>query len=177
MKKVLFVIAKTDFRDEEYFIPKSILEKEFIVETASNGNKGEIALGFLGGETNIDVNIKDVNVDDYEAIIFVGGAGALKNLDNEDSYKLIRETIEKNKNKLLCAICIAPTILAKAGILKGKKATVWHSDLDKSPIKVLEENGAIFVDEDVVEDANIITANGPKAAEKFGQKILEKLKS
>jgi len=175
MKKVLFVIAKTDFRDEEYFIPKSILEKEFIVETASNGNKGEIALGFLGGEANIDVNIKDVNVDEYDAIIFVGGAGALKNLDNEDSYKLIKEAIEKNK--LLCAICIAPTILAKAGVLKEKKATVWHSDLDKSPIKVLEENGAIFIDEDVVEDGNIITANGPKAAEKFGQKILEKLKS
>jgi len=175
MKKVLFVIAKTDFRDEEYFIPKGILEKEFTVETASNGNKGEIALGFLGGEANIDINIKDVNVDEYDAIIFVGGAGALKNLDNEDSYRVIREAFEKNK--LVCAICIAPTILAKSGILKNKKATVWHSDLDKSPIKVLEENGAIFVDEDVVEDENVITANGPRAAEKFGKKILEKLKS
>ena len=175
MKKVLFVIAKTDFRDEEYFIPKGILEKEFTVETASNGNKGEIALGFLGGEANIDINIKDVNVDEYDAIIFVGGAGALKNLDNEDSYRVIREAFEKNR--LVCAICIAPTILAKSGILKNKKATVWHSDLDKSPIKVLEENGAIFVDEDVVEDGNVITANGPKAAEKFGKKILEKLKS
>jgi len=175
MKKVLFVIAKTDFRDEEYFIPKGILEKEFTIETASNGNKGEIALGFLGGETNIDINIKDVNVDEYDAIIFVGGAGALKNLDNEDSYRVIREAFEKNR--LVCAICIAPTILAKSGILKNKKATVWHSDLDKSSIKVLEENGAIFVDEDVVEDGNVITANGPKAAEKFGKKILEKLKS
>ncbi len=175
MKKILFVIAKTDFRDEEYFIPKSILEKEFEVKTASNGKAGEIALGFLGGEANIDLNIKDVNVDDYDAVIFVGGAGALKNLDNEDSYKLIKEVV--GKNKLLCAICIAPTILAKAGVLKGKKATVWHSEIDKSPIKVLEENGAIFVDEDVVEDENLITANGPKAAEKFGNKILEKLKS
>jgi len=175
MKKILFVLAKQDFRDEEYFIPKDILEKEFEVKIASNGDKGEIALGFLGGEAKIDLNIKDVNVDDYSVIIFVGGAGALKNLDNEDSYRIIKEAVQKNK--LLCAICIAPTILAKAGVLKNKKATVWHSDLDKFPIKILEENGAIFVDEDVVEDENLITANGPKAAEKFGKKILEKLKS
>lgn len=173
MKKVLFIIAKQDFRDEEYFIPKSILEKEFQVFTASNTNN-KIALGALGGEANVDFNYENVNVDDYEAIIFVGGPGALKNLDNETSYKIAKEAVEKNK--ILCAICIAPTILAKAGVLKDKKATVWHTELEKGPIKVLEENGAIFVDEDVVEDGNIITANGPKSAEKFGKKILEKLK-
>ena len=175
MKKILFIIAKQDFRDEEYFIPKSILEKEFEVKTASNTNEGEIALGFLGGEAKIDINYKNVNVDDFDAIIFVGGQGAPKNLDDEISYKIAKETVQKNK--LLCAICIAPTILAKAGVLRGKKATVWHSEINKEPIKILEENGAIFVNEDVVEDNNIITANGPKAAEKFGYKILEKLRS
>ena len=173
MKKVLFIIAKENFRDEEYFIPKEILEKEFEVKTASNTNAGNIALGFLGGEAKVDLNYEDINIDDFDAIIFVGGQGAPKNLDNEISYKIAKETIEKNK--LLCAICIAPTILAKAGVLKGKKATVWHSELNKEPIKILEENGAIFVDEDVVEDGNIITANGPNSAKKFGNKILEKL--
>lgn len=174
MKKVLFIIAKQDFRDEEYFIPKSILEKENHVITASNTNE-KIALGALGGEANVDINYENVKVDDYDAIIFVGGPGALKNLDNEISYKIAKEALEKNK--ILAAICISPTILAKAGVLKNKKATVWHSSLEKGPIKILEENGAIFVDEDVVEDGNIITANGPKAAEKFGNKILEKLRS
>ncbi len=174
MKKILFIIAKNDFRDEEYFIPKSILEKEFQIITASNNND-KMALGCLGGEANVNLNYENVNVDDYEAIIFVGGPGALKNLDNEISYKIAQEAIEKNK--ILCAICIAPTILAKAGVLKNRKATVWHSELDKKPIKVLEENGAVFVGEDVVEDGNIITANGPQAAEKFGNKILEKLRS
>lgn len=175
MKRVLFIIAKENFRDEEYFIPKSILEKEFEVKTASNTKPNSIALGFLGGEAQVDINYEEVNVNDFDAIIFVGGQGALKNLDNEISYKIAREAVEKNK--ILCAICIAPVILAKAGVLKDKKATVWHSELDKAPIKILEENGAIFVDEDVVEDGNIITANGPKAAEKFGNKILEKLRS
>lgn len=174
MKKVLFIIAKQDFRDEEYFIPKSILEKECEIITASNTEK-EIALGVLGGEAKVNLNYENVDVNDYEAIIFVGGPGALKNLDNEISYKIAQGAIEKNK--ILCAICIAPTILAKSGVLKNRKATVWHTDLEKTPIKILEQNGAIFVDENVVEDGNVITANGPKAAEKFGNKILQKLRS
>jgi protease I len=58
--------------------------------------------------------------------------------------------------------------LAKAGVLKGKKATVWSSPMDKSPIKILTQNGAIFENLDVVVDGNIITANGPQAAEEFG---------
>ena len=40
-------------------------------------------------------------------------------------------------------------------------------------LKILKENGAIYIDENVVVDGKLITANGPIAAEKFGQKILE----
>jgi protease I len=173
MKRILFIIAKEGFRDEEYFITKEILEKDFEITTASDGKKDEIALGSLGGEAKIDLNINDVNVDDYDAIIFVGGPGALNHLDNETSYKIAKEALEKNK--ILSAICISPVILAKAGVLKDKKATVWSSPMEKSPIKILEQNGAEYIDEDVVEDENIITANGPHAAEKFGKKIREKL--
>ena len=80
------------------------------------------------------------------------------------------------KQKILAAICIAPAILAKAGVLEGKNATVWSSVLDKGPIKILEENGANYVEKDVVVDGNIITANGPQAASEFGRKIVEILK-
>jgi protease I len=67
-------------------------------------------------------------------------------------------------------------ILAKAGVLKDKKATVWTSSLDRGPVKILKENGAEFVNEKVVRDGKIITANGPAAATEFGEKILENLK-
>ena len=60
-------------------------------------------------------------------------------------------------------------------MLDGKKATVWTSTLDRGPVKILEENGAEFVNEKVIQDGNIITANGPAAAEEFGEKILENL--
>lgn len=170
MAKILFVIAKKGFRDVEYFAPKEILENAgYSVKTASNGKAGESAVGSDGGEVEIDINLANADAGDFDTVIFVGGPGALENLDNEESYRLIRETIAKNK--ILAAICIAPAILAKAGVLKNRKAAIWTSFFDKSAIEILENNGGEFVDEDVVEDGNIITANGPEAAEKFGEKL------
>lgn len=168
MKKILFVIAYNDFKDEEYFIPKEIFENNgFSVTTASNA-KG-IALGVSGGEVEINHLTSEVNINDFDALVFAGGPGCLSNLDNNISYNLI------NKAKIVGAICMSPVILAKAGILKNKKATVWSSNMDKSPIKILSENGAIFEDEDVVVDGNIVTANGPSAAEEFGVEIVNLL--
>ena len=163
MKKILFIIAYDNFKDEEYFIPLSILkDKGFSIATASN--KKGIALGVDGLEVEIRYLIKEININDFDALVFIGGPGCLGALDNQDSYNLINQA----KDKVVAAICIAPVLLAKAGVLKGKKATVWSAPMDKSPIKILTQNGAIFEDLDVVVDGNIITANGPRAVEEFG---------
>lgn len=172
-KKAAIIIAFKDFRDEEYFKTHDILfkgETEIKIVSTKKGT----AIGADGGEVNIDFTLDELRVEDFDAIIFIGGPGALDCLDNEKSYSLARKTIEKNK--ILGAICISPTIIAKAGVLRGKKATVWASSLDRKPIKILEENGADFVNEKVVQDGNIITANGPVAAPAFAEKILYNLK-
>lgn len=169
-KKILMVIAFKNFRDEEYFIPKEILERNgFIIETTSD--KKGLAIGADGGEVEIFKIIKEINVEDYEGVIFVGGPGMAEELDNLEFQKLAQDFYKKNK--LVSAICIAPALLAKAKILENKEATVWSSVLDKSAIKILKENGAIFKDESVVVDGNIITANGPSAATLFGEKIVD----
>jgi protease I len=171
-KKAVMIIAFRNFRDEEYFVPKEILEKAGIeVKTASN--KIGTAIGADGGDTNVDLLISQIKVSDFDAIIFVGGPGCLDALDNEDSYKVARETV--SQNKVLAAICISPVILAKAGVLKGRRATVWN-DFAKTQAKILEKEGAIFEGKPVVVDGKIITANGPKAAKEFGNTILELLK-
>jgi len=171
--KSLFVIAFRNFRDPEYFLPRELLAENGVeVKTASN--KKGVAIGAEGGEVEVDFLVEEVNPKDFDAIIFVGGPGCLESLDNEKSYNLIQKTAELQK--ILGAICIAPVILAKAGVLEGKKATVWSSAFDRSPIKILKENGAEFLDEKVVQDGKIITANGPEAAKEFGRKILEALK-
>ena len=172
-KKIVMVIAFRDFRDEEYFEPKEIFEKVGIEVKTASDQKGK-AIGAGGGETEVDLLVSEVNPAEFDAIVFVGGPGCLKHLDNENSYNLARETISEGKT--LAAICISPVILAKAGVLKDKKATVWSSPLDKKPIEILKENGAIYEEKAVVVDENIVTANGPAAAQEFGQTILNLLK-
>ena len=106
-------------------------------------------------------------------IIFVGGPGARNYFDNQTALGLARKFLEEDK--LVTAICIGPAILAKAGVLKNKQATIWARPNKMEGVEILKENGAVYVVQDVVIDGNIITANGPEAAENFGKKILEVL--
>ncbi|HQQ38671.1 MAG TPA: DJ-1/PfpI family protein, partial [bacterium] len=80
------------------------------------------------------------------------------------------------KNKILGAICIAPLILARAGVLENRKATVWASALDRRPIQQLKDGGATYENKPVVIDGNIVTANGPQSAKEFGKILAKELK-
>lgn len=175
MKKAVFIVAFRNFRDEEYAVPRKILESAGIDIAAASDQKGE-AIGSSGLKIKIDLSVAEIKPEDFDAIVFVGGRGSLERLDNEISYRLIRAAA--NQNKILAAICIAPVILAKAGALANKKATVWPTAVPicQEPIKILEENGAIVSLQKAERDQNIITANGPQASEEFGKQILEMLK-
>ena len=173
-KKIAMIIAFRDFRDAEYFVPKEILEKAGIeVKTASN--KKGIAIGADGGDVKVDLLVSEINPAEFAAVVFIGGSGCLENLDNESSYRVAQETV--SQNRVLASICLSPVILAKAGVLEGKKATVWSSVMDRSSVRILKDNGAIYQDEDVVVDGKIITGNGPGAAKEFGETIVEVLTS
>ena len=172
-KRVVMVIAFRDFRDPEYFVPKQIFETaSFTVKTAST--KKGVAIGADGGEADVDMLVSEINTDNFDAIVFVGGPGCLKHLDNNASYRVIKEVALKPK-ALLASICISPVILAKAGVLKGTRATVWTSEMDKKAVKILEENNAIYTAQPVVVDDRIITASGPDAAFDFGEAVVKGL--
>lgn len=170
-QKILMIIAPEGFRDEEYNIPKDIFEENgFKVETCSKNV--EVAVGKLGQETDIDIDISKVEISNYCAIVFVGGPGALDYTDDEDALRISRETFH-NKKKVISAICIAPMILFSAGILEGKDVTVW--DKDKKQSEILLENGVNYLDDKVVEDGNLVTASGPEVAALFAETIIEKI--
>lgn len=166
--KILMVIAQNNFRDEEYFVPKQIFtEKGYKVITASSSLKE--AKGMLGGKAKPDILLQDVkDVSIYNAVVFVGGMGSTEYWDSKIAHNIVNEAVKNNK--VLGAICLAPGTLAKAGVLKNKRATVFESANN-----VLKANGAILVNSDVVTDGKIVTANGPAAAEKFARSILELL--
>ncbi|MFA5392624.1 MAG: DJ-1/PfpI family protein [Candidatus Paceibacterota bacterium] len=172
-KKILMIVAFKDFKDEEYFITKEVLEKAgFLIETTSS-QKG-MALGTEGGEAVITLLPNEVNPQNYEGIVFVGGSGMGKELENQEFQKLAQEFVKNDK--IVAAICVAPGLLAKAGVLNNIKATVWSSVLDKSQVKILEENGAIYNKGPVVIDGKVVTADGPDAAQEFGKAIVSLLK-
>jgi len=173
MAKVAIIIAFKNFRDEEYFIPKDILEDNgFAVETIST--EIGLAIGGDGGEAEVDLCLADLNINEFDALVFVGGPGAYAFIEDESVWQIIRQA--RNKGKLLAAICIAPAILAKAGVLQGKKATIWSSIMDKKSIKILQENGAEYLNKAIVQDGKIITANGPSAAKDFAETIVQMLR-
>jgi len=163
------VIAFENFRDEEYLIPRDILEKNDYKIVVASGEKG-IAKGMLGSKVKVDITLEEVKVDDYDGVIFVGGNGASEYFDNPTALKIATEFYQKGK--IVGGICIAPVILGNAGILKGKKATCWPSDGKK-----LKEKGAIYTGKNVEIDGSIITGNGPSAADEFGRNYLKLLKS
>lgn len=168
MSKVLFVIAHEGFRDEECFEPKEVLKDHEVIIASTDTTP---ATGALGGKITPDITIDEAlnKINEFDAVVFVGGPGANVYFENPAAHK-----IAQNAKNIIAAICIAPVTLAKAGVLKGKKATVWD-DGQKTQAKILEDAGAIYIAEDVVVDGNLITANGPNAAKKFGEAILDKL--
>ena len=167
MKKAVFIIAPVNFRDEELFQPKAILEKAGVSVTIACLVKGT-AKGKLGATARPDILLKDVNVSDYDAVVFIGGGGAAVYLDDPAAHRLAQEAVKENK--ILAAICIAPAILARAGVLKGKKATVFPDDASE-----LTAHGAVYTGKIIEKDGNIITGCGPEAATQFGQALAKEL--
>jgi protease I len=166
-RKVLMVIAKNKFRDEEYLEPRKALEGEGAHVTVASSSL-DMAVGMLGLKVKPDVLISAVKEPEYNGIVFVGGGGAREYFDSPVAHALARSFY--SHGKVTSAICIAPAILANAGLLKEKKATSFPSSES-----ALTSKGAVFTKDDVVVDGKIITGVGPEAAKKFGEKLVEVL--
>jgi protease I len=161
--KIAMIIAKDGFRDEEYLQPKDVFVKSnFEVDTYSSSTG--IAKGMLGATVKVDKTIDQLKVEDYYAIVFVGGVGSSEYWDNPVAHKIVQEAVKQNK--VLAAICIAPVTLAKAGVLKGKNATVYPSESGQ-----LKKYNVNYTAKDVEVDGKIVTAAGPHAAKQFAETI------
>jgi len=166
-KKVVFIFAHRNFRDEELLVPKSILEEQG-AQVVLASSALDTARGMLGAKVKPDVLVDSVRADEYDAVVFVGGVGASEYWENPKAHAILRDAVQKGK--IICAICIAPVTLANAGVLKGKKATVWPSEAGK-----LKAKGATYTGRPVERDGKIITADGPRSAESFAKAIASAL--
>ncbi len=166
--RILMIIAPEGFRDEELQIPKALFEaKGWEVDVASKTTCE--AKGMLGLRVKPDLSLGEVDISRYSAVIFVGGVGAQFYFSDPEALHIAQEA--QKRGKVLGAICLAPGILARAGVLRGKRATVWPSEAD-----TLAKTGATYTGKAVEVDGLIVTARGPEAAREFAEAILEILK-
>jgi protease I len=173
--RAMMVIAPAGFQDREYSGTRAELDKAGIeVDVFSTQD------GMCKGAFGSQVEAKSMNGADssaYDAIVFIGGPGTPIVRSDENSVRLAQEFFRADK--LVCAICWAPTILAKAGILQVRKATVWigiDREYGGATDRVISKYGGIYTNRSVVEDGNVITASGPEAASEFGYTIAMRLK-
>ena len=167
--KVLMIIARSNFRDEEYLEPRKALESAGVVVSVASSSL-ETAVGMLGMRVKPDMLIGTVREEDYDGIVFIGGGGAKEYFNDPVALDLAKKF--SSHGKLTSAICIAPATLANAGVLKGKKATSFPSSEG-----ALRAHGAVVTKDEVVTDGRIVTAVGPEAARKFGEKLVDVLSS
>ncbi|MFA5175136.1 MAG: DJ-1/PfpI family protein [Patescibacteria group bacterium] len=169
MKKALLVISSKDFQPIEYGMTKRILEENGTLVYTASDKVGIAKAAYTNDKAEVDILLEDARAADYDGVFFIGGPGAMDCLDNEKSYKILREA--SFAGKAFGAICISTRILANAGVLKNKKAAGWNGDNELD--KILYAAGAEYMREPVVKDGKIITADGPKSAEAWGKEILK----
>jgi protease I len=166
-KRAALIVASQNFRDEELFETKRALDAA-AVQTVTASTRIGIIRGALGGIAEANILVGQLRAVDYDAIIFIGGPGAIEYVVNPAALNLAREAVRQRK--ILAAISTAPTILANAGVLTGVRATSFLSERN-----VLIQAGAIYTGIPVEQDRLIITGSSPAASIQFGRAIADAL--
>jgi 4-methyl-5(b-hydroxyethyl)-thiazole monophosphate biosynthesis len=161
--KVIVPLAE-GFEEIESFTIIDILRRAGISVTAA-GLKEGVVEGGHGIRVIPDTVIDKVSADDFDVIALPGGYPGFVNLgESERVLKLVREM--HDKDKFVTAICGGPSVLGKAGVIQGKKATIFPGMEDTL-------TGAHPSQDRVVVDGKIITSRGPGTAMEFAIKLVE----
>jgi protease I len=133
MKHLLMIIANQGFQDIEFSNPYHLfLEKGYTVDICSG--KGGECFGVFNTHISDSLSFDEVQAEQYDALVFVGGGGAYNEYHNHPTYLALAK-----KAKILAAICIAPSLLAPSGIFKGKEVT-GRDDGRCTEICILQES-------------------------------------
>ena len=169
-EKVLLLLAE-GFEEIEAISVVDILRRaEIPVVVAAVGDSLEVEGGH-GIVVLADTLLKEVDPEEFSLVVLPGGRKGVENMEKDPYVKKILESFS-SKGKNIAAICAAPSLLAKRGLLKGKKATSYPSFQE-----ILEKEGAkVEKTLPVVEEEKIITSQGPATAMEFALYLVEKLK-
>jgi protease I len=167
--KRIAILVEEDFEDSELMEPMRAMKdagaRVVIVGTGSKKSyKGKRGTATVTPDTTAD----KVKAEDFDTIIIPGGYAP----DKMRLYQSMIDLIQKahDEGKIIAAVCHGPQLLISADIVTGRRVTSWPS------VAVdLKNAGAIWIDEPVVRDGNIITSRKPADLPKFNKAIIEAL--
>jgi protease I len=166
------ILATDGFEQVELTSPREALEAEgALVEIVSPKREDEKLRGWKhgawGDAIDVDVSVRDADVDDYDALVLPGG------VMNADKLRVLPEVQRFVRSffddgKPVAAICHGPWTLIDSGVADGRRMTSWPS------LRVdLENAGVDWVDEEVVRDGGLVTSRNPDDLPAFNDAMIE----
>jgi 4-methyl-5(b-hydroxyethyl)-thiazole monophosphate biosynthesis len=160
---MIIVLLANGFEEIEALTPVDVLRRAGLA-VQSCGLNGKIIKGSHGICVEADLLPEDVELDRVTMAIFPGGMPGATNIDAHPFTDKLIEATMKNGGRL-AAICAAPLVLGRRGLLNGKRATCY-------PGFEGELMGATVTDEGVVTDGDITTAKGMGVALEFAKELV-----
>lgn len=167
--KRIAILAEEDFEDSELVEPLRAMKNAGARVIIVGSGTQQSYKGKRGSATiTADVTADKVKAEDFDAIIVPGGYAPDKMRLHQSMIDLVRKA--HDLGKVIAAVCHGPQLLISAGVVRGRRVTSWPS------VAVdLQNAGANWVDEPVVQDGNLITSRKPADLPRFNKAIVEAL--
>ncbi len=116
-----------------------------------------------------DCTLDDVMEQSFDMIVLPGGQPGSDNLEADERIAQLLQRMA-GAGQITAAVCAAPKVLARAGVLRGRKATAYPGVLDKVAAEV-----SVICPDPVIQDGKVITSRGPGTAMDFSLTLIEEL--
>jgi protease I len=167
--KRIAVLVERDFEDAELVEPmRAMKDADARVVVVGSGSQKSYKGKRHHTEVKADTAADQVRAEDFDAIIVPGGYAPDKMRLHQPMIDLVKKAF--GLGKIVAAVCHGPQLLISADVVRGRRVTSWPS------VAVdLKNAGAVWVDEPVVIDGNLITSRKPADIPKFNKAIIEAL--
>ena len=163
---VLVVVPPREYGDQALRHARSSLYNVHVGTYSVSTNFADLIKGRLQDEFMVDGDIAAARMEAYSGVVFVGGEGALELADNPDALRLAREAAADDK--LIGAWGHAVAILARAGVLKGRRVTGSPDVRD-----LVDAAGGKWTGRQLERDRSLVTASDEAVGMRFGKTLAQ----
>lgn len=165
---MVYILLAPGFEEMEALVPADLLRRAGI-DVALVSLDGAFVSGGHNIAVKADCVLSDVKLEDMEAVMLPGGGVGVANLGNDPRIEeLVKQAAQQGK--VLSAICAAPSLLSKWGLLAGKQAVCYPTWRDKIA------DACYLPEEKLAVDGSTVTGQAAGASFEFGLKLIEVLR-